>query len=441
MQDPFSREAPGSARRRTAAIVLSLCLTGCLQDGRRPPPPAGPSALALSIRLNANPDVLPLDGAARSVVAVTATRPDGVPAVDLRLALRIVEGSTAHDAGRLSTRSIVTDAAGHAVFSYRAPQPSGNAAGTVDSGRVVTLVVTPVTSDFSNAVERRVRIRLVPSGAVIPPFDVRPGFEVTPAAPVVFDQVRFSAAACPAEVPAANGCTRDPLGLIAGYRWDFGDGGRASGRQLAHVYSTAGTYLVRMTVTDTFNRSAEATRTVAVAAGTPPAASFVVSPIPATAGEEVFFDASASTAAAGRRLASYEWNFGDGGVGRGGTTSHVYREAKTYTVTLNVADDTGRRGSAADILEVVGGTPIAVVTVSPLAPVAGQTVHFSAERSTVAPGRRIVRYRWRFGDGREGTGGPTMRHAYTAAGEYVVELAVTDDDGRTGRAGARVSVE
>ncbi len=383
MQARFRIEALRADRRFAAALVLALCPMGCLQDGQGAPPLAGPSALALSIRLSATPDVLPMDGAARSVVTITATRPNGIPAVDLRLVVRIVEGSTAHDVGQLSTRAVVTDAAGRAVFSYRAPRPSGNAAGAVDPGRVVTLIVTPVTGDFSNAVERRVRIRLVPSGVVIPPFDVRPGFEVTPTAPVVFDQVRFSAAACPAGDPAAAGCTRDPSGLIAGFRWDFGDGGRASGRQLAHVYSTAGTYLVRMTVTDAYNRSAEATRTVTVAAGTPPAASFVVSPIPATEGERVFFDASASTAAAGRRLVSYEWNFGDGGVGSGVTTSHVYREARTYTVTVSVADDTGRRGSAARLVEVVDATPVAVV----------------------------------------------------------VEVAVTDDIGRTGRTAERVIVE
>ena len=117
------------------------------------------------IRVSATPDVLPMDGAARSVVAITATRPDGVPAVDLRLVVRIVEGSTAHDVGQLSTRAVVTDPAGRAVFSYRSPRPSGNAAGAVDPGRVVTLIVTPVTGDFSNAVERRVRIRLVPSAS------------------------------------------------------------------------------------------------------------------------------------------------------------------------------------------------------------------------------------------------------------------------------------
>lgn len=441
MQNRPRREPWRVACRLPAGLVLPLCLIGCLQDSQRPPPPAGPSSLALSIRLSATPDVLPVDGASRSAVAVVATGPDRAPAVDLGLVVRIVEGSIPHDVGQLSTRSIVTDRAGHAAFSYRAPQPSGTAAGSVDSGRVVTLVVTPVTGDFANAVERRVRIRLVPAGIVIPPFDVQPGFDVTPAAPVVSDQVRFSAVGCPAGAPAAAGCTRDPYGLIAAYRWDFGDGGGASGQMPGHVFSTAGTYVVRMTVTDEFDRSAEATRTVTVAAGPPPTASFVVSPIPVAAGEEVFFDASSSAAADGRRLVSHEWNFGDGGAGRGVVTSHVYREARTYTVTVNVTDDTGRRGSASGVVEVVDHTPVAVVAASPEAAVAGETVHFSAERSTVAPGRRIVRYDWRFGDGHGGVGGPTARHAYAASGDYVVEIAVTDDDGRTGRASARVIVE
>ena len=441
MQDRRCRKTWRATRRLIAVLVFSACPIGCLQEGREPPPPAGPSALALSIRLRATPDVLPIDGAARSVVAVTATRPHRVPAAGLRLAVRIVEGATAHDAGRLSTRAIVTDGGGRAVFSYRAPRPSGNIGRSVDSGRIITLVVTPVTDDFSNAVERRVRIRLVPAGMVVPPFDVQPGFDVTPAAPVVFDQVRFSAGACPAGEPAAASCTRDPAGLIAEYGWDFGDGGRASGPMPGHVYSTAGTYLVRMVVADAFDRSAEATRTVTVTAAAPPTASFVVSPIPVAAGDEAFFDASASAAADGRRLVSHEWNFGDGGAGRGVVTSHVYREAGTYTVTVNVTDDTGRRGSAAGAVKVVDSTPVAVLTASPAEPIAGEAVHFSAERSSVAPGRRIVRYGWRFGDGREHMGGPTASHAYAEAGDYAVELAVTDDDGRTGRASIRVVVE
>ena len=439
MLDRFSGErvrGPG-----VACVVLSAFLAGCLQDGVGPGALAGPSTLALSIRLSAAPDVLPADGMSEAIITATASGPDGAPAGNLRLRARIVEGSTAHDQGRLSQRSVTTDAAGRAAFAYRAPAPAGNPAGEVDSGRVITLVVTPVTDDFSDAIERRVRIRLVPAGAVIPPFDVRPGFEVTPPAPGVFDQVRFSAADCPAGAPAPTGCTRDPSGLVAGYRWDFGDGASAAGQQLAHVYSMAGTYLVRLTVTDSFGRSADATRTVTIAAGTPPDASIAVSPIPAVAGAEVFFDASGSTAAAGRRIVSHAWNFGDGSTGSGVTTSHVYESANTYTVVLNVTDDAGSVGTASATVDIVDPVPIVVVHFSPQAPAAGQRVFFNAEVSALAGGRRIVRYRWDFGDGSQSDGGAAASHVYAAPGEFIVSLAVTDSGDRTGRTTVRVVVE
>jgi PKD repeat protein len=43
---------------------------------------------------------------------------------------------------------------------------------------------------------------------------------------------------------------RDPDGSIQSYRWEFGDGGDASGPSASHVYDTAGTFSVMLTVTD-----------------------------------------------------------------------------------------------------------------------------------------------------------------------------------------------
>ena len=444
MVDRFSGEhvrGPGAAFRQAAGVALSVLLAACLQDGGGPGALAGPSTLALSIRLSATPDVLPADGMSEAIIAVAASGPDGAPAGNLRLRVRIVEGSTAHDLGRLSQRSVVTDAAGRAALAYRAPAPAGNPAGEVDSGRVIMLVVTPVMDDFSDAIERRVRIRLVPAGAVMPPFEVRPGFEVTPAAPGVLDQVRFSAADCPAGALSPTGCTHDPSGLAAAYRWDFGDGAHASGQQLAHVYSRAGTYMVRLTVNDSFGRSADATGTVTIAAGIPPDASIAVSPIPAVAGAEVFFDASASTAAEGRRIVSHAWNFGDGSTGTGVTTSHVYESASTYTVVLNATDNAGSVGTVSTTVDVVDPVPIVVVDISPQAPAAGQRVFFSAEVSALAGGGRIVRYRWDFGDGSQSDGGATASHVYAMAGQFIVSLTVTDSGNRSGRATVRVVVE
>jgi PKD repeat protein len=60
----------------------------------------------------------------------------------------------------------------------------------------------------------------------------------------------------------------DPDGTIASYAWNFGDGGTATGTTASHSYPRAGTYPVRLTVTD--DRGATATTTQNVTVTSPP---------------------------------------------------------------------------------------------------------------------------------------------------------------------------
>ena len=78
----------------------------------------------------------------------------------------------------------------------------------------------------------------------------------------------------------------------------------------------------------------------------PPAAVLTATPSVGTAPLTVSFNASASSDADGE-IIGYDWDFGDGSVGSGELTSHMYQSTGTYTARLTVHDDAGASGHAA----------------------------------------------------------------------------------------------
>lgn len=141
--------------------------------------------------------------------------------------------------------------------------------------------------------------------------------------------------------------SRDPDGSVVSYLWNFGDGATASGVTPMHTYSSAGSYTVRLTVTDNDGLTNSASTTAQVSDGTglqPPVAK-AGGPYNGTIASPVAFDGSASSDPDGT-IVSYDWTFGDGGTASGAKPTHVYSAAGTYTVTLTVTDDTGRQGTA-----------------------------------------------------------------------------------------------
>lgn len=147
---------------------------------------------------------------------------------------------------------------------------------------------------------------------------------------------------------AVNGsASADSDGSIASYAWDFGDGATGTGATASHTYAVAGTYTVKLTVTDDKGATGVLTKPVTVTAPAGPAnvaptASFTT---PTPAGLAVTFDGTGSVDSDGT-IAGYAWDFGDGGTATGATASHTYATGGTYTVSLTVTDDKGATGTS-----------------------------------------------------------------------------------------------
>jgi len=407
-----------SQTRFVSSLVLAgMVLSACTTKKQQTPPLGGPSELSTAINISVSPDVLVQDGASQSLVTVTARDHNGQPLRNLPLRAEISVNGFIADFGSLSARSLVTDANGRATVTYTAPPAP---AVSVDTGTTIEIAVTPVGTDFANANARFATIRLTPPGVLTPPNNgLTPRFVFTPTSPVDHQTVIFD----------ASSSTTTNASIVS-YRWSFGDGDTASGITAQHAYDDPGTFIATLTITDSVGRVNAASQSVTVGAGTPPGAAIVVSPSAPVVSQQVNFNGSTSRPAPGRTIRSYTWDFGDGTSGSGAQVQHAYAAAGDYTVVLTVTDDAGRIATATTGVTVGTGNPTADFTFSPSAPTTLTPVNFDAGGSQASTGRTIVSYSWSFGDGATGSGSTTS-HRFTTAGDYVVRLTVTDDQGKT----------
>ena len=138
---------------------------------------------------------------------------------------------------------------------------------------------------------------------------------------------------------AFSGTGVDNDGSIVSYAWDFGDSTTGTGAAVSKTYAAAGTYTVKLTVTDDDGATGSTTTEVTVAP-IPNQAPTAQIAAPVTDGLTVSVDGSASSDPDGT-VAGYAWDFGDGGTANTATATHTYAAAGTYTITLTVTDDDG----------------------------------------------------------------------------------------------------
>ena len=169
-----------------------------------------------------------------------------------------------------------------------------------------------VTLTASNNLETKTASKTINVKAVI-----QADFTYSPANPTAGTQIQF---------------TDKSTGNITSWSWQFGDGGTSSQKNPTKTYSTAGSYNVKLTVSDG-TTSNSMTQTVTVVESL--AADFTFSPSSPAAGQEVqFMDNSKGS------TTSWSWDFGDGGKSTAKNPAHTYSQAGAYTVKLVISDGT-----------------------------------------------------------------------------------------------------
>lgn len=211
-------------------------------------------------------------------------------------------------------------------------------------------------------------------------------------------------------------------GNLVAWAWDFGD--PASGvyntstqQNPLHIFSAAGTFDVRLIVTNINNCVDTIIKPVEIS----PAPLAVFSADSACHGSPTqFTDLSQPNASA---ITEWLWDFGDGYASTLQNPAHTYLNWGTYNVTLTV---TNSNGCQKDTLMAVFVKPLPSVAFAYEGNCAASPTQFTDLSATAAGS--LSEWFWDFGDGSTDTL-QHPSHAYAQGGSYVVTLTVTNSFG------------
>ncbi|MDK2910086.1 MAG: hypothetical protein PWR20_1653 [Bacteroidales bacterium] len=217
----------------------------------------------------------------------------------------------------------------------------------------------------------------------------------------------------------------DPELAINSWYWDFNDPGSGTANQSTlqnplHTFSQPGNFAVQLMVVNTEGCSDTATRNVEVSA---PVADFRVDSSTLCAGASTqFIDLSYSNYGT---ITSWLWDFGDGSTSTLPNPIHSFANGGSYWISLTIQTSLGCQSSITKQVN-INNSPIANFNFNtPNCP--EQAIGFN-DLSSPAAGATIIGWNWNFGDGSTSTLQNPV-HTFTTAGNYQVQLQVTDNRG------------
>ncbi len=218
-------------------------------------------------------------------------------------------------------------------------------------------------------------------------------------------------------------------GNVVSWAWNFDD--PASGifnlsdlEDPQHIFSAPGTYNVTLTITNFNNCTGTITKQVTV--GGAPAVDFTWQSSCAEALTSFFTDATVTNINA---VATFAWEFGDGGLSNLQDPQHQYATGGDYNVTLTITDTAGCSNTITHLVHV---SPLPVAFFYYSAPTCFQTETSFFDQSYTESGY-ITEWEWIFGDGNTTTvtfpNNQNVTHQYANAGFYNVTLNITTSEG------------
>lgn len=244
----------------------------------------------------------------------------------------------------------------------------------------------------------------------------------------------FSTPRCETKTVTFRDSSSAPVGSIASWTWNFGDGTppviRTDNQPFTHVFTTAGTYAVQLLVT-TNGGCNSAIRIKDVLIHPQPVPNFRFTDTACLPFAQIQFQNLSSISDGTQSSLRYAWNFGDPPSGTQNTStavnpSHTYTRLGPFNVYLRVT-------SAAGCVE---DTIIPVNTIHPR-----PEADFSFSKPSVCIGDNVQMldasdpkdgtpntWAWQFGDG-NGSVQQNPVHEFTNTGLYQVSLYMTNSFG------------
>jgi gliding motility-associated-like protein len=216
----------------------------------------------------------------------------------------------------------------------------------------------------------------------------------------------------------------EDMGNITSWQWDFGDGKQSTLENPGNTYVFAGTYTATLAVTDQFGCTSD-TALIEYLTIFGPSADAVWTATPDFCGQEILFELQNPV-----NVTEVIWSTGDGHVTNDSISFvYTYGDVDTYTPSVTIKDMLG--------CEVI--YPLPDITI----PDIGLDAFFVANPTTADIGSNvlfidqsasddeIINWQWDFGNGNSliNNTGETVSNAYYIAGNQVITLTITDENG------------